>query len=614
MAKDTIGQAYVQILPTMDGFSNAMNSEGAKSGKIAGRKMGGTLVSTVGKIATTLGIGATIAKAFTEGGKLQQSVGGIETLFKGSADIVKKNAKSAFKEAGMSANEYMENTTSFAAALISSCGGNTKEAAKLADVAMKSMSDNANKMGTDLDSITGTYQSLARGNYAMLDNLKLGYGGTKSEMERLMSDAEKLTGEHYTVGDFGDTVKAIKAVQDHLGITGTTAKEASTTLQGAFGMVKSSFSDLLGNLTTGGDISESFSNLFSSLGTLIGRNVIPMAGKLVGGLGNAIATADWSSIGVGIVAGASNALGQAATVFTTFAPKVSEWIMANDWAVTGQSLWNGFVSVVTSIDWGAVALTAVNLLIAGLNLAFPLIGGILNGVFATVSNVVNGIGAKMSSIWESIKTKTSEIWNNGIKQPMVTAMEGSKQRVQTAVENMKNGLVEKWESIKEKVKTTWENVKKSITEPIGKAWTKVKEIVEKIKGKFEEIKSMKWLKVPSITFTTKTILNKEYRIPTGISWNAKAMANPYMFSGATLFGAGEAGDEILYGRNSLMRDIAEASGGVTADLLKSLVFEIIDRLDRTEEMIMNAVIKALDGLGIKYDKREIARLVKEVLA
>jgi len=177
-AGNTIGQAYVQILPSMNGFSKAMNTQGGAemdaAGGSAGKKFGSKLVGIAGKVIAGAAIGKTIKDSIEAGGALQQSMGGIETLFGKSADIVKKNASQAFKTAGMSANEYMENTTSFAASLISSTGGNTQKAAKLADTAMKDMSDNANKMGTDLGSITQTYQSLARGNYAMLDNLKLG--------------------------------------------------------------------------------------------------------------------------------------------------------------------------------------------------------------------------------------------------------------------------------------------------------------------------------------------------------------------------------------------------------------------------------------------------------
>lgn len=229
-------------------------------------------------------IKSSFSSAISEGAKLEQSIGGVETLFKENADIVKNYANQAFKTAGVSANKYMENVTSFSASLIGSLGGDTKKAAELANTAMIDMSDNANKMGTDMEMITQTYQSLARGNYAMLDNLKLGYGGTKSEMERLMKDAEKLTGEHYTVGDFADTVKAIHAVQEKLGITGTTAKEAATTISGSFASMKAAMQNVLGKLTIGEDIKDELNELATTTSTFLFGNFIPMVGRILKGL------------------------------------------------------------------------------------------------------------------------------------------------------------------------------------------------------------------------------------------------------------------------------------------------------------------------------------------
>lgn len=290
-----LGKAYVQIIPSArgisDGIAKAVVPESAKAGHTAGVSLGSKLAKAASAAIAAAGIGKAIAASISEGGKLQQSIGGVETLFKSSAGTVKKYAQEAYRTTGVSANTYMENVTSFAASLVSSLGGNTKKAAKLANTAMTDMGDNANKMGTDMDLITQTYQSLARGNYAMLDNLKLGYGGTKSEMERLMKDAEKLTGEHYTVGDFADTVKAIHAVQEHLGITGTTAKEAATTLEGSFNSMKASFQDVLGNLSDGElDITPSLNALATTTSNFLFNNFLPMVGRVFKNLPGAIGT------------------------------------------------------------------------------------------------------------------------------------------------------------------------------------------------------------------------------------------------------------------------------------------------------------------------------------
>lgn len=290
MATD-LGKAYIQIMPSAKGIKGAIEKELNGEAGNAGSSAGNLITSKIKGAITLAGIGAALGAALNEGGKLQQSLGGVETLFKNSADTVKQYASQAFQSAGVSANEYMENVTSFSASLINSLGGDTAAAAELANMAMIDMSDNANKMGTDMELIQQTYQSLARGNYAMLDNLKLGYGGTKTEMERLMKDAEKLTGEHYTVGDFADTVKAIHAVQESMGITGTTAKEAATTLQGSFSSMVSAAKDFVGNLALGMDISGPLTNLATTASTFLFGNLLPLLGNILAALPEAIITA-----------------------------------------------------------------------------------------------------------------------------------------------------------------------------------------------------------------------------------------------------------------------------------------------------------------------------------
>ncbi|HEM3474067.1 TPA: hypothetical protein U1B24_000707 [Streptococcus suis] len=258
--------------------------------------VGGALMSSFNAVAGS--VKSVFSSAIDEGAKLQQSLGGIDTLFKNSADTVKNYASNAYKTAGLSANEYMENVTSFSASLISSLGGDTAAAAELANRAMTDMSDNANKMGTDMQAITGTYQSLARGNYAMLDNLKLGYGGTKAEMERLIKDASSYKDIQDELGisveegnmSFANMVKAISVVQKKLDITGTTMKEASTTFSGSLSMMKGAFNDFLGNLTTGGDITKPLQSLAESASTFFFGNFIPMIANVFKGLPTALST------------------------------------------------------------------------------------------------------------------------------------------------------------------------------------------------------------------------------------------------------------------------------------------------------------------------------------
>ena len=228
--------------------------------------------------------------AVSEGAKLEQSIGGVETLFKGDAGKVKANADMAFKTAGLSANAYMETVTSFSASLLNSLGGDTAKSAQVADMAIIDMADNANKFGTDMESIQNAYQGFAKQNYTMLDNLKLGYGGTKEEMERLLADASKLTGVKYDISNLSDVYNAIHAVQENLGVTGTTAKEASTTFAGSLSSMKASWSNLLGNMATGGDVTGSMEQLIDSASTFLFDNAIPMIGRVFSSLPSAIST------------------------------------------------------------------------------------------------------------------------------------------------------------------------------------------------------------------------------------------------------------------------------------------------------------------------------------
>lgn len=287
-----LGTAYVQVVPSAQGIKGALSkqfgAEGASAGQSAGTAMVGKMKGLIAGAAIGTTVVAGIKKAIGEGAALEQSLGGVETLFKGSADTVIANAKKAYKTAGMSANEYMENVTSFSASLIKSLDGDTSKAAKVADTAMIDMSDNANKMGTDIGAIQNAYQGFAKQNYTMLDNLKLGYGGTKTEMERLLADAGKISGQKYDMSNLSDVYEAIHVVQNELGITGTTAKEASETISGSFASLKASFSDFMGNLALGQDIAPSMQNLINSAVTFLAGNLLPAIGRIFMSLPQAI--------------------------------------------------------------------------------------------------------------------------------------------------------------------------------------------------------------------------------------------------------------------------------------------------------------------------------------
>lgn len=280
-----LAKAYVQIVPSAEGIqgkiTEALGGESSKAGDAAGQLLGKKLVGAVAKVISAAGIGKILAESIASGGALQQSLGGVETLFKDSADKVKSYAAQAYKTVGLSANAYMEQTTSFAASLLASVSHDTNAAAELANMAMVDMADNANKMGTDMQDIQNAYQGFAKQNYTMLDNLKLGYGGTQAEMQRLLQDAEKISGVHYDLGNLADMYSAIHVIQQEMDITGTTAKEATTTLTGSFSAMSAAFQNVLSSLSTGADLSAPLAALVETSKTYLVDNLLPMVGNVL---------------------------------------------------------------------------------------------------------------------------------------------------------------------------------------------------------------------------------------------------------------------------------------------------------------------------------------------
>lgn len=283
-----LGQAYIQIMPSARGIKDMikkeLGSEIPQAGQEAGESLSSKMLSVAKKAIAAAGIGKFFSASLTEGANLQQSLGGIETLFKGSADTVKKYANEAYKTTGLSANAYMENVTGFSASLLQSLGGDTRKAADVANMAMVDMADNSNKMGTSMDRIQDAYQGFAKQNYTMLDNLKLGYGGTKTEMQRLLADAQKLTGVKYDINNLSDVYQAIHAIQENLDITGTTAKEAATTFSGSFASMKAAAQNVLGKLALGEDIGPALSSLYQTTKTFLVGNLIPMVADILKGV------------------------------------------------------------------------------------------------------------------------------------------------------------------------------------------------------------------------------------------------------------------------------------------------------------------------------------------
>lgn len=268
-----------------------------KNGLATAAKVG---AAAVGAAAT--GIATLTKNALNNYAEYEQLVGGVDTLFKDSSAKVQEYAANAYKTAGLSANEYMDTVTSFSASLLQSLGGDTEAAADMANVAITDMADNANKMGTDMASIQNAYQGFAKQNYTMLDNLKLGYGGTKEEMERLLADASKLSGKDFLWGEDGmgygyaEIVEAIHVVQTEMGITGTTAKEASTTIQGSVSSMKSAWGNLLVGIADDNADFKTLTEQFVDSLVTVGENIIPRINVILGGISQLVASASTTII------------------------------------------------------------------------------------------------------------------------------------------------------------------------------------------------------------------------------------------------------------------------------------------------------------------------------
>lgn len=410
MAGTEIAKAYVQIIPSADGIRGRLAEELGGEAESAGKSAGINIVGAIKGVIAAAGIGTLIKSALSEGSALQQSIGGIETLYKESADTMLKYADEAYKTAGMSANDYMQTSTSFAAALLKGVGGDTAKAAEAANTAIIDMSDNANKMGTSMDSIQMAYQSFAKGNYGMLDNLKLGYGGTKTEMERLLADAQKLTGVKYDINNLSDVYSAIHVIQDELGVTGTTAREGATTFEGSMSAMKAAAQNLMGSIALGDDIGPKLQALTESVFTFVFDNLIPM-------LGNILAAVPGLVIGIaeGIVAGIPKIL----SVITNLVTEIANTLINYDWQGSAMS----FVSSLNS----GISTNLPQLLQSGVGIVTSLVSGLMSAL----PNIISGAGIIINGLITAIATALPMLLQAGadLILGVLSGLEGGRENI-----------------------------------------------------------------------------------------------------------------------------------------------------------------------------------------
>ena len=538
-----IGTAYIKIMPEAKGISGEIAGVTDPAAESAGKSGGAKWTAAFKKVMVTLGVGKLIGDTLMAGANLEQSIGGIETLYKGASDRMMQYASQAYKTAGVSANDYMQQATSFSAALIKSYNGDVDAAADATNKALIDMADNANKMGTPLESIQMAYQGFAKQNYTMLDNLKLGYGGTKTEMERLLADAEKITGVHYDINELGDVYDAIHVIQGELGITGTTAEEAASTISGSIGMMKASWQDFMGNLTLGNDIYPQMVSLAESVIAVI-RNVVPAVWNIITGIPRMIIE-HWPEIVAAVSSGVSSLI----------AYVQSNWPM---WVQT-------VFSTIQQIGQGIITNLPVLL-----GKAQEVLAGIIGWLQANFPTLVQQALQLLGNLFQTLMSNLPTILAK-LGQLVVTLVRGLVQTAwrtaQTIFLTIISGIGQFASNILQKLRSGLSTVWSVITSPFSKAKETLDGIVEKIKGFFPIHfgKIFDGLKLPH--FNVKGgefpygVAGKGSLPSFSIDWYKKAETQPYMFTDATLFGAGEHNDEILYGRNQLLKDIAQATSG-----------------------------------------------------
>ena len=599
----------------LKGAGATLKDWGAKAGKIAIAGAKAAAAATVAVGAATVAIGKQALAAYAD---YEQLVGGVETLFKDSAGIVQEYAANAYRTAGLSANEYMETVTSFSASLLQSLGGDTEKAAQYSDKAVTDMSDNANKMGSDMSSIQAAYSGFAKQNYTMLDNLKLGYGGTKTEMERLITDAEKLDDTFVATRDangdltmsYADIVDAIHIVQTEMGITGTTAKEASTTIQGSVKAMKSSWQNLLVGLADeNADFDGLMDNFVDSVMTA-GDNILPRIEKIMTGVSKLITKAV-TKFGPVIIQAISNNLPTLISAgMQILVALITGIITALPQLVEAIPEILAAMADAFKENWPAIKEAGIQLLIMYAN-------GITAGA--------EWIAAKLEEVVEITKTALVTKWNQ-----IVTA-------VTAKVETLKNAVVSKWNDIKANAVAIWENIKtavaetaaglkEAVSEKLQAMVDKVQTIIDAAKRKFEDLKekirniseaikgffnfnfSMPHIKMPHLTITYESapaVIQKFLGIDQiphfSVEWYRKAMENPYMFTRPTLMGFGDgAGGEIVYGHESLLNDIREATGAGNP--------AVEEKLDQVIGL-METIIQ--NGLNANLDKTQVYRTIND---
>ena len=587
MAGGSVGNAYLNVVPKIDqGAAAAAGSQagGAMSGGLKGAISAGAVA--IGNIISSAAIsaaqtlGSELSKTFTNYADYQQLTGGVEKLFgKEAAATVKANAQDAFQSAGMSANEYMENVTSFSASLINSLGGDTQAAADAANMAMKDIADNANTYGTySAQELANVYQNLAKGQFSTLDNLNLGFGGTKEGMQQLIDKANQLKEANGEMGDltidsFSDMVEAIHLVQTDMNITGTTANEAAGTISGSIGMAKAAWENFLTAIGDGGktiDMSKAMGDLVSSVGAML-HNIVPEVVTIIGTIGQLVLDALPDSIG-GPLGEIASGIGQALQTIGN----IAKTIIVPVFGVLSNAVMSAMGVILPAIQAVidfvnsnvlptvqsvvAYLMPMIQQVLAGLSSNFNSALAIVQSVMGAIGNIiltlwpviqstitvaVTYIGTVIRTVWPVVQQLITSAMNNirAVAAVVWPFIQSAVQVAATVITAALDGL----SSIIANVESTFNRIKDAITNPIETAKNFVSNGVNRIK----DIINNAHLKLPDIKVPHFNINGGE--IPWGIggkgyppSISIDWYARGGYVDGATLIGAGERGGELIW--------------------------------------------------------------------
>ena len=617
-------------------------------------------------------IGTALAGVVAAGVKsyasLEQNLGGIETLFGESADKVVENAKNAYKTAGVSANEYMEGVTSFSASLLQGLGGDTAKAADIADMAFKDMADNANKFGTSMDSVTAAYQGFSKQQYQLLDNLKLGYGGTKTEMERLLSDAEKFSGVHYDINNLSDVYSAIHVIQEELGVTGTTAEEAATTISGSAASMKAA----LDNFLNGSGSPEALADAFSAMLENIVGVVEKLAPSLISGIQKLITTLvpKIAQLLVKTVPQLFKAVGDVIKnvldmvkqntssieqTITDLLNSVIEFITENLPLILDLgiqillALVNGIVGAIPTLAEALPELitTIINVLVenipAILDAAIKLLMALVEAIPVIIKELVDNLPTIIDTIITTLLDNGPMLWDAAIELffALVKAVpEICIQLVKivpTIVKSIVTTLWDNRDKVLESGKKILHNIRDGIVNNLTDLWEKVKEIPGKVKGWITDGLSALWDVGQDmvkgiwngISDGYEWICNKIkgwvgnvtdfFKKVLGISSPSKVMANSvgkYMAEGIGMGFENEI-DSVekdmvkSMSIDDLVSDVNSALVGLNAGIQASVNPNINPKItyETNYNMMAQAVKEALEDMTIELDDREVGRFV-----